>query len=71
MARRTVWVDNLLDLTIANGAQDSQSLLTGTSPIDMCGTTIVRHVFDIGLFSTTVAGAWGVQLVDIAVGITS
>ena len=71
MPRRTVWVDNLLNIGAGTGAENRVSLLTGMAPADTRGTTIVRMVYDFNLMSQTTAGAWGIQLVDIGVGIAS
>jgi len=71
MARRAIWIDNRISLGVTSGGQQNQSLLQGTPPIDMRGTTVVRSVLDLYLSSTTTAGAWGVSLLDIAIGLTS
>ena len=68
MARKTVWVDDLLSMDVAAAAQGVVSLLTGVSPEEMAGRTITRIIAEIGLYSVTVAGAYGVQLVRLAIG---
>ncbi len=69
--RPTIWIDNLVNLTVATGAQGSISLLTGRPPINMNGTTITRTIFDLQLYSTTIAGAHGIQIADLGFGVTS
>ena len=72
MARRTTWIDNLSSFVVApGGGQQSQSLLQGVAPEDTRGTTVVRVLYDLQLHSTSVAGAWGVQALDLAFGVTS
>ena len=71
MARSTFWIDNLIGLTVSSGSQNSVSLMTGTPPIDARRATITRIVVDLGIFSTTVAGAFGVNLIDFGFGVTS
>jgi len=71
MARMTDWLDTAATLVAASGAQASLSLITGAAPINMRGVTLIRTIISIGLSSATVAGAWGVQICDIAIGITS
>ena len=71
MARSTFWIDNLINLGIVSGGLNSVSLMAGTPPIDARRATIVRIVIDLGIFSETVAGAFGVNLIDIGMGVTS
>ena len=71
MPRQTDWIDTNFALAPASGAQDSVSLITGAAPINMRGVTLIRTIISIGLSSATVAGAWGVQTLNLAIGITS
>jgi len=71
MPRQTDWIDTLVDLNPATGAQDNVSLITGAAPINMRGVTLIRTIIYLGMTSQTTAGAWGVQNLDMAIGITS
>jgi len=71
MPRMTDWIDTLFQLQPASGAQANISLITGAAPINMRGVTLIRTIISIGICSQTVAGAYGAQAVDLAVGITS
>jgi len=69
--RRTTWVDTLVGFTVANGAQGLVSLATGVSPTFTQEATILRTIYKLYLMSTTVAGAWGVQQVDLGWAVAS
>ena len=71
MARPTDWVDTTVNVSAATAAQGSLSLITGLEPSDMRGATVIRTIVRLWAHSTTVAGAWGVQMCDLAIGITS
>ena len=47
------------------------SLITGLNPNDLRGCTVIRTLISLDLCSQTVAGAWGVQRCDMAIGIAS
>ncbi len=70
-ARQTDWVDTLISITVASGAQGFQSLMTGLAPVNLRGVTVIRTIVRLGISSVTVAGAWGTQLSSMAIGITS
>ncbi len=71
MARATDWIDTLVSMSPASGGSSNVSLITGAAPINMRGVTLIRTIVSLSLVSTTVAGAWGVQQAQIAIGITS
>jgi len=71
MPRETDWIDTNVDFTIASGAQAFVSLITGAAPINMRGVTLTRLIISLGFTSTTVAGLWGIQQVDMGIGVTS
>ena len=71
MARRTKWEDTLLSISVASGAGSTQSLMGSVTPNESEGETIVRCIGDLWLFSTTVAGAWGAEQVDIGIGVVA
>ncbi len=69
--RATDWIDTLLDFTVATGAQDLTSLMTGVAPVNVRRQTLIRSLITLDIASTTTAGAWGTQTADIGIGITS
>ena len=71
MARRTRWVDNLVGTTVSNGGQANDNLFQGTGSVDTQGWTVTRLIGEIALSSATTAGAWGLQLIDIGIGMIS
>ena len=71
MPRRTKWEDTRVDMLPANGGQTHISLMGTVTPNESEGETLVRTIGELGLFSTTVAGAYGVQRVDIGIGLAS
>ena len=71
MARRTDWGDTLIGLTIPTGLQADVETDGGSTKVVQRGTTVVRTLIMLDFLSTTVAGAWGVQLVDAAIGLIS
>ena len=66
MARRTAWEDTLVNLNVGNAAQNSTQMMVSTTADELRGSTLTRVIVDLGLYSVTTAGAWGVQLVDLA-----
>ena len=71
MARPTDWIDTRVAFQVAQAAQGLQSLMTGVAPVNMRGMTLIRTIISLGVFSTTTAGAWGVQAVDFGIGVAS
>ena len=71
MPRATDWVDTRLNLEVPTDNQTIGSLVTGLAPLNLRGMTVIRTIIHIGMFSNSVAGAWGVQIVDLAIGIAS
>ncbi len=72
MARRqTDWVDTVVDLTIGSGSQANVSLVTGLAPVNLRGITLGRTLVRLTLNSATIAGAFGAQSVNAAIGVTS
>ena len=69
--RQSDWIDTLVSSTVSDGGQVINSLATGVAPVNQRGATIVRTIYELSLYSTTVAGAWGLQSLDIAWGVTS
>ena len=71
MPRRTTWEDTAFAVGIATGAQQLTALDGVLSQADAQGLTLTRMIIDLSCFSSTVAGAWGVQRLALGVGIAS
>jgi len=69
--RPTRWLDTIVGNTIVNAGQAVVSLLAGIGPVDTRGVTVIRTIIRLDIVSTSVAGAWGSQSVDLAMGIAS
>ena len=69
--RQTDWLDTIVGQVTTTGSQTLLSLMTGVAPVNVRRQTLVRTIVTLQLMSTTVAGAWGVQVLDIGIGITS
>ena len=69
MPRQMDWIDTRIGQSTASGTQDSTDIDGGSTQLVQRGTTIIRTIVSLDLFSETVAGAWGVQTMDIAIGI--
>ena len=66
MARRTAWQDTIVDEhQTATSVQNSLQMMSTLDREEKRGNTITRLIGELGLYSTTVAGAWGVQKYDI------
>jgi len=67
--RRTKWEDTHIATTIAAGATSLGVAIDGTpSGDDAQGLTLTRMLGELSFMSTTVAGAWGVQVLTMGVG---
>ncbi len=71
MPRATDWIDTIINMDISNAGGDINSLMTGVAPVNMRGMTVIRTIIALSLYSATVAGAWGVQSVNLAIGVAS
>ena len=71
MPRPTDWIDTLVILFAATGGQGFMSLMTGVAPVNMRGMTLIRTIVKLGVYSADTAGAWGVQSVDLGIGVAS
>ena len=71
MPRPTDWVDTLVNLEVSSANQAVTSLMTGLAPVNTRGQTIIRTIIMLQMFSNTVAGAFGVNRIDLGIGITS
>ncbi len=71
MARKARWLDNIVSLSNATAGQVSQQLDESLNQDERLGMTIVRIIGELNMFSTTVAGAWGVQHAVGGIGLVS
>ena len=71
MPRRTSWEDMIADSSITSGSFRNLDMLPNLTADETRGTTVTRIIGSINLFSGTVAGAWGKQIVDIGIGVIS
>jgi len=72
MPRPTDWIDTLVVLSAAAmGGQANQSLMTGVAPVNMRGMTLIRTIISLGMVSTTTAGAWAAQSINMGIGVAS
>ena len=71
MPRPTDWIDSIVGFSAATSSQSQVSLMTGVAPVNMRGMTLIRTIVSVSVFSITVAGAWGIQVASIAIGVAS
>ncbi len=71
MPRMTDWVDTRIGLTATTGSQVSTRVDGGSTQVVQRGTTIIRTIVSLDMSSSSVAGAFGVQIADMAIGIVS
>ncbi len=71
MPRPTDWIDTRVIMSAVSGGQARQSLMTGVAPVNMRGMTVIRTIVVLGMISQDVAGAWGIQQIDLAIGVAS
>ncbi len=69
--RQTRWIDTIVGMTPASGANQAASLLGGVGPVDTRGVTIIRTMVRLSFTSSTVAGPWGAQSLHVGIGIAS
>ena len=69
MARKTWWQDRLIDVTVGAASQSTVDLLLNVSSDESRGLTLTRMILALILYSDTVAGAYGVQSVDLGIGL--
>ena len=70
MARRTAWVDTLVDVDLASAGTSLVSLLGTLTPINTRATTVVRVLVDIVGVATTET-TQGIQRLSIGIGVAS
>ncbi len=71
MPRMTDWIDTRIGLSIVGNGQLNSRVDGMSTQVVQRGTTVIRTIIALDLLSETVAGVWGVQLADLAIGIVS
>ena len=71
MARQNEWKDNLISVGLATGAGTFESLVANFTEPDKRGMTLVRTLIRLTAFSTSIAGAYGVQNISMGIGVAS
>jgi len=71
MPRRTRWIDSSISFDVASGGQNTQTLFPGIGPDDLRDSTIIRIVARLYVSSISVAGAWGIQMLAMGIGVIS
>jgi len=71
MPRQTQWQDNIINQGFATGAGVFESLVASFTAPDKRGMTLIRTLVRLQAFSNTVAGAYGVQRLNIGIGVAS
>ena len=69
MARRTTWRDTLINNSITSSGATVVEYNAGATQDENRGSTLTRTIVELALWSTSVAAAWGVQMVDIGLGL--
>ena len=69
MPRTTEWKDNIVSFNLATGAGAFESLVVNFSEPDKRGMTLVRTLLRLNFFSTSIAGAYGVQIVSLGIAV--
>ncbi len=71
MARATEWQDTLISQTVVSAGQTVFSLMGDIAQREQRGLTVIRTLIRLSTHSSSIAGAYGVQLLDIGIGVTS
>jgi len=69
--RQVRWIEKEVNQAIAAAGQDVKSMMGGLSTDQTRGMTVTRLIGRVGFSSATVAGAWGVNVLDIGIGVVS
>ena len=68
-SRPTRWVDTLMTRDVGDGTEQRQDLQGDLGDLEKRTATIIRVILDINSWSTTLAGAYGVQRVVFGLGV--
>ncbi len=71
MARSTRWLDTMVALSNGSGGQVSTRLDELLVEADLRGLTVTRMIGDLSFYSSSVAGAFGTQLVSNGIAMIS
>ena len=69
--RKTQWVDTLVNASTANAGQSIVTLLSGLVGNDTEGMTLTRLIINLNTSLNTWTGNYGVQRLDMAIGMVS
>ena len=69
MARKPAWEDTLVDTNVISGSVASPTMMTGLDRDEARGLTITRLIGRLDFSSATVAGAYGHQIIDVALAV--
>jgi len=70
-SRPTRWVDTVITRDIPDSTQQAQSLMGDLSDSEKRTATVIRIILSMGVWSTTLAGAYGVQRAGFGIGVAS
>ena len=71
MARRTRWIDTLVQIAVADAGQTTLELFNDAAEVDTDGWTVARVLGELWFSSASVAGAYGIERIDIGIGMVS
>jgi len=71
VTRQVDWQDTQISLEIASGAQGNTRVDGSVTDVVARRLTAIRTIISMDVFSTSVAGAWGVQECAIGIGVIS
>ena len=69
--RRTIWIDTLVDITMANSTQVVQSLVGTANVIEHTQWTLIRTLICMDIFVEPTGTVDGIQGYDIGIGVAS
>ena len=71
MPRPTDWIDNTGGVVTLAGGLGKLDLTAAFSQTDLRGVTLIRTLVELGAYSTTIAGAYGVSTLYMGIGIAA
>ena len=69
MARRTTWEDEILNTSAVAGGATAPQLVSSLDADEAKGMTVTRVIGDLGFYSQTIAGAFGVMRVSFGIAV--
>jgi len=74
MPGKTVWIDTLLNMQVATGAQARQSIMTAgitAQDVRLTGMTLLRTIIGLDIAHLVHDSGEGSQIVDLGIGVSS